>query len=65
MYTPVNPSFTILKWGVRGSTFHGYISMMPRCNACLILYVCARFGSVVKSVRLLFLAILHVDEKLN
>ena len=23
MYTPVNHSFTILKWGVRGSSLHG------------------------------------------
>ena len=23
MYTPVNPSFTIYKWGVRGSLLHG------------------------------------------
>ena len=22
MYTPVNPSFTLLKWGVRGCTLH-------------------------------------------
>ena len=30
MNTPVNPSFTILKWGVRGSSLHGLISMMKR-----------------------------------
>ena len=24
MLTPVNPSFTILKWGVRGSSLHGF-----------------------------------------
>ena len=23
MYTPVNPSFTIQKWGVRGYSLHG------------------------------------------
>ena len=23
MYNPINPSFAILKWGVRGHTFHG------------------------------------------
>ena len=28
MYTPVNPSFIILKWGVRGSTLFGHVSMM-------------------------------------
>ena len=28
MYTPVNPSFTILKWGVRGSSLHGLVYVM-------------------------------------
>ena len=28
MYTPVNPSFTIQKWGVKGYTLHGHVSMM-------------------------------------
>ena len=28
MNTPVNPSFTIQKWGVRGCTLHGHVSMM-------------------------------------
>ena len=28
MYTLVNPSFTISKSGVRGSTLHGYVSMI-------------------------------------
>ena len=27
-YTAVNPSFTILKWGVRGYTLHGLVIMM-------------------------------------
>ena len=27
-YTLVNPSFNIQKWGVRGSTIHGHVSMM-------------------------------------
>ena len=26
MYTPVNPSFTILKWGLRGSKLYRYVS---------------------------------------
>ena len=30
MNTPVNPSFTILKWGVRESTLHGHVSLMTR-----------------------------------
>ena len=30
MYTPVNPSFTILKWGTRGYTLHGLVIMMTR-----------------------------------
>ena len=28
MYTPVNPGFTIYKWGVRGCILHGHVSMM-------------------------------------
>ena len=28
MYTRVNPSFTIYKWGVRGSSLHGYVFVM-------------------------------------
>ena len=28
MYTPVNPSFIIQKWGVRGYTLHGLVIMM-------------------------------------
>ena len=28
MNTPVNPSFTIYKWSVRGYTLHGNVSMM-------------------------------------
>ena len=28
MNTPVNPSFTISKWGVRGSSLHGHVCMM-------------------------------------
>ena len=28
MYTPVNPKFTIYKWGVRGYTLHGHVSIM-------------------------------------
>ena len=30
MYTPVNPSITILKWGVRGSALHGLVFVMRR-----------------------------------
>ena len=28
MYTPVNPSFTIWKWGLRGSAFYRYVFVM-------------------------------------
>ena len=31
MYTPVNPSFTIKKWGLRGSNLYGHVFVM----ACL------------------------------
>ena len=27
-YTPAYPSFTILKWGLTGYLFHGYVFMM-------------------------------------
>ena len=29
MNTPVNPSFTLLNWGVRGYKSHGHVFMMP------------------------------------
>ena len=28
MYTPVNPSFTVKNWGLRGSKLHGQVSLM-------------------------------------
>ena len=28
MYTPVNPSFSIQKWGVRGCSLHGLVFVM-------------------------------------
>ena len=28
MYTPVNPSFTIQKWGLRGSKLYRYVFVM-------------------------------------
>ena len=28
MYTPVNPSFTIYKWGLRGSKLYRYVFVM-------------------------------------
>ena len=28
MYTPVNPSFTIQKWGLRGSKLYRHVFMM-------------------------------------
>ena len=31
MYTPVNPSFTILKWGLRGSKLYRHMFVMARC----------------------------------
>ena len=32
MYTPVNPSFTIFKWRVRGSSLHGLVFVMKSNN---------------------------------
>ena len=38
-YTPVNCNFTILNWGVRGSTLHRHDSMMPFFKqACFLSY---------------------------
>ena len=31
LYIPVNPSFTILKWGVRGCSLHGLVIVMYSC----------------------------------
>ena len=28
MYTPVHPSFTVQKWGVRGYSLHGHVFVM-------------------------------------
>ena len=30
MYTPVNPSFTILKWGLRGSTLYRHVFLLGK-----------------------------------
>ena len=30
MYTPVNPSFTILKWALRGSKLYRYVFVMVK-----------------------------------
>ena len=32
MYTPVNPSFTILKWGLRGSKLYRHVFVMYCCT---------------------------------
>ena len=49
MYTPVNPSFTIQKWGVRGYKSHGNVILMLSkyqafqsllVNVHCILFVC-------------------------
>ena len=33
MYTPVNPSLTILKWGLRGSKLYRHVFVMGSINA--------------------------------
>ena len=38
MYTTVNPSFTIKKWGVRGYTLHGLVIMMT--SFCIVVAMC-------------------------
>ena len=37
MHTPVNPSFTIWKWGLRGSKYYRYIFVMCLLCPCLLL----------------------------
>ena len=32
MYTPVNPSFTTEKWGLRGSKLYKYVSVMAQSD---------------------------------
>ena len=34
IYTPVNPSFTIWKWGLRGSTLYWHVFMMDHSTVC-------------------------------
>ena len=36
-YTPVNPTFTIFKRGMRGYTLHGHVFLMSY-NMCTILF---------------------------
>ena len=33
MYTPVNPNFTVWKWGLRGSKLYRYVFVMDVCTA--------------------------------
>ena len=56
MHTPVNPSFTIEKWGVRGSSLHGHVIMMNylsivKRSACAVWYVICAFGFHISNVR--------------
>ena len=37
MYTRVNPSFTTLKWGVKGYSLHGHVIMMVKIFSTAIL----------------------------
>ena len=45
MYTPVNPSFTIQKWGLRGSKLYRYVFVMP----LHIFFDIAYEGKVIKT----------------
>ena len=38
MYTPVNPSFTILKWGLRGSKLYRHVFVMSKYFGGNIIY---------------------------
>ena len=33
MFTPVNPSFTILKWGLRGSKLYSHVFVMENVSS--------------------------------
>ena len=51
MYIPVNPSFTIQKWGVSGSILHEHVNMMTFKAAILttlrikLIYCFERFST--------------------
>ena len=45
MYTPVNPRFFYIKWGMRGYTFHGHVFLV-----CCISHVCVYFVGSCKNV---------------
>ena len=57
MYTPVNPSFTLQKWGLRGSIFYRRVFMMLfRDRSCEIAprdldfkCISEKYGSCMKS----------------
>ena len=38
MYTPVNPSFTIYKWGFRGSKLYGHVFVTECSDAKAIIW---------------------------
>ena len=53
MYTPVNPSFTIQKLGVRGYALHGLVFVMfmaDRSNAVLLLWFSLLFDLMSAAV---------------
>ena len=50
MYTPVNPSFTIYKWGLRGSTLYRHVFVMS-LKLSLAVWFCSLFKLIHKLVQ--------------
>ena len=52
MYTPVNPSFTIWKWGLRGSKLYRYVFVMTMSgwfSTLILTYLCLTVHTCVSS----------------
>ena len=50
LYTPVNPSFTILKWGLRGCSLHGHVFVMSRAYGYFSRYIDEKGNSSEKKL---------------
>ena len=57
MYTPVNPSFTIKKWSLRGSELYRHvfvmISLLSEEACCLARVVLAHFDGVISPMKII------------
>ena len=48
-YTPVNPSFTIQKWGIRGYIVHGHVCVMSTVVATGVTQKCQKRKKLIRN----------------